>query len=353
VTKTTGGNTTLYIYSGAGELAAEYSTQAQTPLCNTCFLAVDHLGSTRMVMDESGAVKARHDYFPWGEELLTASRTGALGYQANDGVSQKFTGKERDAETGLDYFGARYFSSAQGRFTSPDEFKGGGLFDPTTGKSAETIGPLPYADITDPQTLNKYAYVRNNPLRYIDPDGHDTWDIVKGAFNAFTSDNQFGVGRSANGNDDFQTGQAIGDALATVTGTAETLFGGGEALVTSPAAATGVGIVVPAAGVAVAAHGAATAAIGSIHLAVKAKDAAGVTAGGQATDKYGNKLGPSGEPQVNKTKSNTREAARNKALNEGSGATEHRTPTEGDPHFHPTDAKGNKKPTSTHHEYPE
>jgi len=51
-------------------------------------------------------------------------------------------------------------------------FKGGGLFDPTTGKSAEMIGPLPYADIGDPRTLNKYAYVRNNPLRYVDPDGH-------------------------------------------------------------------------------------------------------------------------------------------------------------------------------------
>jgi len=143
VTKTTGGNTTLYIYSGAGELAAEYSTEAQTPLCNTCFLAVDHLGSTRMVMDESGAVKARHDYFPWGEELLTASRTGALGYQANDGVSQKFTGKERDGETGL------------GRFTSPDPL-------------------VIHADrLAEPQRLNLYVYARGNPLRYVDPNGLD------------------------------------------------------------------------------------------------------------------------------------------------------------------------------------
>jgi hypothetical protein len=47
------------------------------------------------------------------------------------------------------------------------------------------------------------------------------------------------------------------------------------------------------------------------------------------------KLGPSGEPWVNKTTSNTREGARNKALNEGSGAVEHRTPKQGDPHFHP------------------
>jgi RHS repeat-associated protein len=83
----------------------------------------------------------------------------------------QFTGKERDAETGLDYFLARYYSGAQGRFLSPDEWKGG-IVDPTTGQDIETNTALPYADITDPQTLNKYAYVRNNPLKYIDPDGH-------------------------------------------------------------------------------------------------------------------------------------------------------------------------------------
>jgi RHS repeat-associated protein len=62
------------------------------------------------------------------------------------------TGKERDAETGLDYFGARYFSGAQGRFSSPDE---------------------PFADQyeSDPQSWNLYSYGRNNPLRYIDPTG--------------------------------------------------------------------------------------------------------------------------------------------------------------------------------------
>jgi RHS repeat-associated protein len=83
----------------------------------------------------------------------------------------------RDAETGLDYFGARYFSAAQGRFTTPDEFKGG-IVDPFTGQDIETNTALPYADITDPQTLNKYAYVRNNPQRYIDPTGHAPSDLV-------------------------------------------------------------------------------------------------------------------------------------------------------------------------------
>jgi RHS repeat-associated protein len=91
----------------------------------------------------------------------------------DSGRRSRCTGKERDTETGLDYFGARYFSGAQGRFTSPDEFPGG-IVDPFTGQEISQPGPLPYADITDPQTLNKYAYVRNNPLRYTDPDGHCT-----------------------------------------------------------------------------------------------------------------------------------------------------------------------------------
>ena len=70
----------------------------------------------------------------------------------------KFTAKERDAETGLDFFGARYFSAAQGRFTSPDW--------------AAKPEPVPYANLEDPQTLNLYGYVRNNPLSKADADGH-------------------------------------------------------------------------------------------------------------------------------------------------------------------------------------
>jgi RHS repeat-associated protein len=90
-------------------------------------------------------------------------------------AAPEFTGKPRDYESGLglDYFGARYLSSAQGRFTTPDEFTGG-IVDAYSGGQMQAPGPLPYADITDPQTINKYAYVRNNPLRYVDPDGH-TW----------------------------------------------------------------------------------------------------------------------------------------------------------------------------------
>jgi RHS repeat-associated protein len=68
-----------------------------------------------------------------------------------DGARQKFTQKERDNETGLDFFEARYYASTQGRFTSPDSYFGLAV---------------------NPQTLNLYSYVHNNPLKYIDPTGH-------------------------------------------------------------------------------------------------------------------------------------------------------------------------------------
>ncbi len=126
------------------------------------------------------------------------------------------SGKERDAETGLDYFESRYYSAAQGRFTSPDEFKGGFL-DAFTGQPAFQPGPLPYADLTDPQTLNKYAYVRNNPLRYTDPNGHCAEDlcIVEGA----------AIGTGA-----LYAGSAIAGAVG-LTGVAVTLHNGGDSII--------------------------------------------------------------------------------------------------------------------------
>jgi RHS repeat-associated protein len=95
----------------------------------------------------------RRDFAPFGEELSAGAgiRSASLGY-GPDSTRQKFTGKERDNETSLDYFLARYYSSTQGRFTSPD---------------------IPFADQSegDPQSWNLYAYVGNNPLKYIDPFG--------------------------------------------------------------------------------------------------------------------------------------------------------------------------------------
>ena len=75
-----------------------------------------------------------------------------------DATEHHFTGKERDAESGNDYFSARYYSSSMGRFLSPDW--------------SAKVAPVPYAKLDDPQSLNLYAYVRNNPLVRFDPDGH-------------------------------------------------------------------------------------------------------------------------------------------------------------------------------------
>ncbi len=146
---------TVFIYDATGQLVAEYTAAASGSPCTNCYLSADHLGTTRLVTNGDGVatVIARHDYLPFGEEIGAgqAGRDSHWGV-GNDAVSEKFTGKERDAESGLDYFGARYYGSALGRFTSAD----------STG----------YSGLTNPQSWNLYAYTLNNPLRYIDPDGH-------------------------------------------------------------------------------------------------------------------------------------------------------------------------------------
>ena len=74
-----------------------------------------------------GSVKARYDYLPYGEEIgaTIGGRSGVSGYGGADSTKQKFTSKERDSESGLDYFLARYYSGAQGRFTSVDPLNDG------------------------------------------------------------------------------------------------------------------------------------------------------------------------------------------------------------------------------------
>ncbi len=171
VQKATGSSTTTYVYDAQGQLTAEYATAPPPAPCATCYLTADHLGSTRMVTDGNGNPVSCHDYVPFGEEIPAGVGSRSSLYYPpsplaiNDTVTEKFTGKERDQETGLDYFGARYLSSPQGRWTSPDW--------------SEKPQPVPYADLKDPQTLNLYAYVRNNPLSRSDLDGHCTDDQGK------------------------------------------------------------------------------------------------------------------------------------------------------------------------------
>jgi RHS repeat-associated protein len=145
------------------------------------WLVANQLGTPRMIFDKTGSLAnlKRHDYLPFGEELFagTGNRTTAQGY-VGDSVRQKFTSKERDNETGLDYFEARYYSSTQGRFTSPDEFTGGPDELYTFAEDASN-NPTFYADLWNPQSLNKYQYAYNNPLRYVDPDGHDGLEDFK------------------------------------------------------------------------------------------------------------------------------------------------------------------------------
>ena len=100
--------TTTYVYDASGSLAAEYQVNGSTAgPCGTptCYLTVDHLGSTRMITNSSGTVTARYDYLPFGQELLagTGGRTPGQGYSSNgpDSFNMKYAGQVRDPETQL------------------------------------------------------------------------------------------------------------------------------------------------------------------------------------------------------------------------------------------------------------
>jgi RHS repeat-associated protein len=120
--------TTTYVYDPAGNLAVEYGGQAPAST-GPVWLTADHLGSTRLVTSSGACVAAgAHDYLPFGEEIPGGSAgcgRGSVGcYPAADGQTDtdvKFTGQQRDAESNLDFFGARYFSGSQGRFSSAEQ----------------------------------------------------------------------------------------------------------------------------------------------------------------------------------------------------------------------------------------
>lgn len=128
-----------------GTLLAEYSEGT------TYFVHPDHLGSTRLLTAPDQSVRECDDYYPYGEIISCGSTTAS---------PLKFDGKEHDSESNLDDFGARYYTSGIGRFMIPD------WDDKATA--------VPFADFGNPQSLNLYAYVKNNPMSYADQDGHCT-----------------------------------------------------------------------------------------------------------------------------------------------------------------------------------
>jgi RHS repeat-associated protein len=146
--------------AGQTDIAASVDVTQSLPNdpAATHYFLADQVGTTQMELSSGRWPVWRGDFAPFGQELDTQSTTNHY----------KFTGKERDAESGLDYFGARYYASNMGRWMSPDW-------------SAKE-DPVPYAKLDDPQSLNLYGYVGNNPLARADADGHCAEDacVVEG-----------------------------------------------------------------------------------------------------------------------------------------------------------------------------
>ncbi|HNT18235.1 MAG TPA: carboxypeptidase regulatory-like domain-containing protein [Acidobacteriota bacterium] len=126
----------------ASSLQPSSRTEASAP--EYVFYHSDHLGTVRLITNNSGNVVSRHDYEPFGVEIAPVVET------ANN--THRFTGHERDKATGYDYMHYRSYGSNLGRFMKPDNITG---------------NPL------NPQSWNLYSYVRGNPVNFNDPTGHE------------------------------------------------------------------------------------------------------------------------------------------------------------------------------------
>ncbi|MCX5697566.1 MAG: FG-GAP-like repeat-containing protein [Candidatus Omnitrophica bacterium] len=142
------GKTTKYIFAGANRICTVDSTGEKS------FYHSDHLGSSNVITDSTGRQTGLTEFTPYGS---VSKQTGSHG------PKYKFTGKELD-NTGLYFYGARYYDPTIGRFIT-----------------ADTIVQSPY----DPQALNRYSYCRNNPINYTDPTGHSWWKKFWGKVSGF------------------------------------------------------------------------------------------------------------------------------------------------------------------------
>ena len=136
------------LWNGCGGSLLTLAVEPQTPdntgaSMGTHFYVGDHLGSASLELTAGGWPIAQSQFMPFGTEISPPVIEDHY----------RFTGKERDAESGLDYFGARYYASSMGRWMSPDPSR------------------LYYADPENPQSLNLYSYILNNPLKNVDPNG--------------------------------------------------------------------------------------------------------------------------------------------------------------------------------------
>lgn len=149
------------VYAG-GMLVATYD-----PL-GLHFHLTDWLGNRRVQTNAFGQIEETCVNSPYGNGLNCSSPAGAPT-SADDATEHHFTGKERDAESGLDYFDARYYGSSMGRFTSPDTFN-----IITRARDQEHLDLY----LGQPQNWNMYAYTWNNPLRYTDPTGETVYVVT-------------------------------------------------------------------------------------------------------------------------------------------------------------------------------
>src|SRR5690606_33183330 len=144
----------LLVYDVGGKLIAEYGGPETSGAGGLSYVIQDWQGSTRVVTNAHGFVKSRNDYTAFGEDIAsgTGLRTENQGFGGSDSLRQKYGLTERDDVTGLDHTWFRKHETQAGRWTSPDPYNGS-------------------MNLGDPQSFNRYSYVRNQPRNYIDPSG--------------------------------------------------------------------------------------------------------------------------------------------------------------------------------------